>query len=241
VREAAASVPTAVAAAPAAAAPTSAIGAAVTATAAAPQAAADATSSESRSISVQRRVVPADNSCMFRCLGIALVNSESDEAADGMREMVAGAVVSRPDMTEAVLGKPPAEYADWVRQRGSWGGELELSIIADAFGTTITAIDVETGTTYTYGGEQDQRVILLYSGIHYDLVEGRSGALFHRADDAVMRRASEIAVDMKRKRQYTNTATFTLRCMVCGKGLIGADDAQKHARETSHINFEEYK
>jgi hypothetical protein len=31
------------------------------------------------------------------------------------------------------------------------------------------------------------------------------------------------------------------RCGVCGCGIVGQDGAVKHAKDTGHINFQEYK
>ncbi|MQL96899.1 hypothetical protein Taro_029579 [Colocasia esculenta] len=44
-----------------------------------------------------------------------------------------------------------------------------------------------------------------------------------------------------RKRSYTDTANFTLRCGVCQIGVIGEKEAVEHAQATGHVNFQEYK
>jgi ubiquitin thioesterase OTU1 len=41
-------------------------------------------------------------------------------------------------------------------------------------------------------------------------------------------------------RQFTNTASFTLRCGVCQIGLKGEKEAVQHATSTGHQNFQEY-
>ena len=51
----------------------------------------------------------------------------------------------------------------------------------------------------------------------------------------------EVAAAANRARQFTDTASFTLRCLVCQKGLCGEKDALAHAKETGHANFAEYK
>ncbi len=40
-------------------------------------------------------------------------------------------------------------------------------------------------------------------------------------------------------RQFTNVHQFALRCLVCGQGLVGQEDALQHAAATGHINFGE--
>ncbi|KAK8936742.1 hypothetical protein KSP39_PZI012656 [Platanthera zijinensis] len=44
-----------------------------------------------------------------------------------------------------------------------------------------------------------------------------------------------------RKRSYTNTTNFTLRCGVCPIGVIGQKDAVEHAQATGPVNFQEYR
>lgn len=41
-------------------------------------------------------------------------------------------------------------------------------------------------------------------------------------------------------RQYTDTASFTLRCGVCYVGVKGEAEAVQHAKETGHQSFQEY-
>ena len=56
-----------------------------------------------------RRVVPADNSCLFVALALALEAGDCTRAA-ALREVVARAVLADPErFSEAVLGRPPQE------------------------------------------------------------------------------------------------------------------------------------
>ena len=41
-------------------------------------------------------------------------------------------------------------------------------------------------------------------------------------------------------RQYTDMASFTLRCGVCQVGVRGEKEAVEHAKATGHSNFSEY-
>jgi ubiquitin thioesterase OTU1 len=41
-------------------------------------------------------------------------------------------------------------------------------------------------------------------------------------------------------RQFTDMATFTLRCGTCQIGLKGEKEAVEHAKTTGHSNFSEY-
>jgi ubiquitin thioesterase OTU1 len=46
--------------------------------------------------------------------------------------MIADAVRSDPfQYSEAVLGKEPGQYAEWIQERKHWGGAIELSILSE--------------------------------------------------------------------------------------------------------------
>ncbi|PON91995.1 OTU domain containing protein [Trema orientale] len=47
--------------------------------------------------------------------------------------------------------------------------------------------------------------------------------------------------DQQRRRSYTDTSNFTLRCGVCQIGVKGQKEAVEHAQATGHINFQEYR
>ena len=41
--------------------------------------------------------------------------------------------------------------------------------------------------------------------------------------------------------KFTDTANFTLKCLVCQRGLKGEAEAVEHAKSTGHTNFSEFK
>ena len=44
----------------------------------------------------------------------------------------------------------------------------------------------------------------------------------------------------RERREFTNTGSFTLRCLVCQQGLTGQEAAVAHATATGHQNFSQY-
>ena len=56
----------------------------------------------------------------------------------------------------------------------------------------------------------------------------------------IVKAATELVRRLHEAKQYTDTANFTLRCVVCQKGLRGEKEAQDHAKQTGHVNFTEY-
>ena len=58
--------------------------------------------------------------------------------------------------------------------------------------------------------------------------------------DAADAKARKVVAEAHASRQFTDTANFTLRCLVCQKGLVGEKEAVEHAKSTGHQNFGEY-
>ncbi|KAH9027593.1 OTU-domain-containing protein [Lactarius pseudohatsudake] len=196
------------------------------------------------------RIVPDDNSCMFA--SVALLFEQNMQKAPVIRQVVAEAIRRDPETwSDAILGRPRDEYIRTILSPNSWGGAIELTILAAHYRTEIASIDVETGRIDRFG-DAGSRALLVYSGIHYDAavlapqpdapsdfcvsVVPSSGAEGERVLDAL----GALATKLRAKRAYTNTATFDLKCEVCGKGLKGEKEARAHASETGHVKFGEF-
>lgn len=201
-----------------------------------------------------RRVIPADNSCLFAAVAHATQGSAGRrQRADKLRQVVSDAVLADGEQfSEAMLGRPPAEYASWVLQQDSWGGGIELAILSNHFGIEIAAFDIQTKRVDRFGmdGGYATRAMLLYDGIHYDLIVKQlvSGAseeldvsIFDATDDAAMVEAERLVAEQHKARKFTDTSKFTLRCLVCQSGLVGEAGALEHAKKTGHANFCEFR
>lgn len=197
-----------------------------------------------------RRVVPADNSCLFTSVYYVVEGGVYDPAcAPEMRSLIAQIVASDPDSyCEAVLGKTNREYCDWIRREETWGGAIEVSILSKFYQCEICVVDTQTVRIDRFGEDAGytKRVLLIYDGIHYDPLERKilgsdvpAQTIFSTTDDVVLAQALELADEARRKRQFTDVNHFTLRCMVCQKGLTGQVEAREHAKETGHTNFGE--
>mmetsp|Transcript_33761 Transcript_33761/g.54067 ORF Transcript_33761/g.54067 Transcript_33761/m.54067 type:complete len:216 (-) Transcript_33761:35-682(-) len=193
-----------------------------------------------------RLQIPADNSCLFNSVAYAM-DDRGDDKASELRETVAAVVLSDPDTwTEAMLGKPPDEYAEWIQDPQRWGGGIELAILAAHYSTEIAAVDIQTLRVSFFGEGQglSKRAFLIYDGIHYDVLVRRGGSgeqkLFETSDVAMVEQAKEVAKEAQTARNFTDVANFTLRCLVCQKGLKGQGDAVEHAKASGHTNFAEY-
>ncbi|KAI0263366.1 hypothetical protein BC834DRAFT_971360 [Gloeopeniophorella convolvens] len=196
------------------------------------------------------RVVPDDNSCLFA--SVALVFEQDIRRAPAVRQVVAEAIRKDPETwSDAILGRPRDDYIRTILSPNSWGGAIELTILAAHYGAEIASIDVETGRVDRFGAGRT-RGLLVYSGIHYDaaVLAPAPGAppefcaSVVPADGAegarVLQALQALASALRAKRAYTNTATFELKCEECGKGLKGEKEARAHAAETGHVKFGEF-
>lgn len=193
---------------------------------------------------ITRRVVPADNSCLFKSISILLTNGSV--TVQELRELVAGIILSDPDKYSTVmLGRTNEEYAEWIMKGESWGGAIELSILSESYETELHVVDIQTNRIDKFGQNRQYftKALLIYDGIHYDPLVCHTATgevtMFTVDDEQVAALALNMAREAQQARQFTDTANFSLRCLVCGQQLVGQKDAQAHAEQTQHMNFGE--
>ncbi|KAJ8586102.1 OTU-domain-containing protein [Rhizopogon salebrosus TDB-379] len=202
------------------------------------------------------RIVPDDNSCLFS--SVALIFEQDIRKAQKIRQVVADGI--RADMetyNEAILGLSRDNYIATILKPSTWGGAIELGVLARHYGTEIASIDVETGRVDRFEPPLEtstgNRCILVYSGIHYDAASLApmvdAPPEWHQTvfpiistdeEDPILSAAKKLATVLRGKKAYTNTATFDLKCEDCGQGLKGEKDARVHAQQTGHLRFGEY-
>lgn len=187
-----------------------------------------------------------------------------------LREIISQHVSNDKDsFNEAILGKPNAEYCDWIRKADSWGGAIEVSILSNYYGVEIAVVDITNALINRFGEDKDygMRVFLLFDGIHYDplyleslnvsyyiecthdpnsisnsrstLQGGPNKTMFPVEDAFVFQQAEQLAQEAKSSRQFTDVNKFTLKCIQCDQLLTGQVEAQQHAKSTGHTNFGE--
>ncbi|KAH8428916.1 ubiquitin-specific protease OTU1 [Aspergillus melleus] len=199
------------------------------------------------------RIMPDDNSCLFRAVGSAVMGDM--DAMNELRSVVAQTIQERPDIySEVVLEKRPDDYCRWIQNEDSWGGAIELKILSEHFCIEICSIDVQTLRVDRFNEGPPTRCILVYSGIHYDTIALSPSAppfahsdippefdtkVFHSADNLVLEKALELCKILQSKHYYTDTAGFSIRCNICGGTFTGEKGATQHAAQTGHYDFGE--
>ncbi|GMP52469.1 hypothetical protein CsSME_00018264 [Camellia sinensis var. sinensis] len=183
---------------------------------------------------IVRRVIPSDNSCLFNAVGYVMDHDK--HKAPQLRQVIAATMASDPTQySEAFLGKPNEEYRAWILNPEKWGGAIELAILADYYGREIAAYDIQTTRCDLYGQ------ISFYNGAPEEFDQTIFTVQKDRTIGPIERLALNLAKEQQRKRSYTDTANFTLRCEVCQIGVVGQKGAMKHAQATGHVNFQEFR
>jgi ubiquitin thioesterase OTU1 len=196
------------------------------------------------------RVMPDDNSCMFRALGSAVLSSSLDSMTE-LRSLVAQAIQADPErFNEAILQRNPDEYCEWISYSDSWGGGIELSILSQEFDIEICSINVQDLRVDRFNEGRPKRCVLVYSGIHYDTVafvpDGSSTydtendiKLFDSSDDTLLEASRQLCAELRKKHYYTDTQKFSIKCNLCDWKGAGEKGAVQHAEETGHSDFGE--
>lgn len=206
-------------------------------------------------LKMTRRIIDADNSCLYNCFGYLLLRSLC--MSTRLREVCANVASGEHEKyNSAVLGREIDDYKIWVTKPDTWGGEVEISILSAYFKIGVGVVDIRTNQIYLYNCNHDdnrsseERIYILYDGIHYDALvksddnnENKSAridtdiTIFSCADVVAYNECKRIAADLRAATQYVDTSGFQLKCLVCGVGLVGQKDASEHAKSTGHQNF----
>jgi ubiquitin thioesterase OTU1 len=153
-----------------------------------------------------------------------------------------------------------------MKQMDTWGGAIELSILSDIYDIEISSIDVKASSRYScasrawspnisqslridrFGEGKVNRVIILYSGIHYDRIGFCMDLSYpvevdvtrwSTEDDEVLEKALQLAQRLQSLHYYTDTTDFVIKCEICNWIGQGTREAAKHERETGHSQFGE--
>ena len=117
-------------------------------------------------LALERHPVPADNACLFTAVGYLCRGGERADAVRrlAMDELAASSAV---EYSDGVLGRPRAEYAALMLQPASWGGAIELGLLAARLRTELVAVEVRSGRPYRFGADRGfaRRAFLIFDGI----------------------------------------------------------------------------
>ncbi|CCU80507.1 OTU-like cysteine protease [Blumeria hordei DH14] len=200
------------------------------------------------------RIMPDDNSCLFRAFGSAVIPTD-DKTMTELRALIASVIqAERSTYTKVVLEKSPDEYCRWIQSPDAWGGAIELVILANHFDIEVCSIDVQSLRIDRFNEGRPTRCILVYSGVHYDTIAQTPSdpphtksqyppefdqRVWNSDDNQILDAALELCRKLKAKKYYTDTARLKIKCNVCGIIVYGEQQAAKHAHQFSHFDMAE--
>jgi len=199
-----------------------------------------------------RRVIAADNSCLFNSIAYALENKAKNKSRE-LRRTVASYIMNDPQQyNEAVLERTNDQYCSWILKDESWGGAIELEVFSKHYKVEIGAVDIENLIINVFGTGQgyNQRIYVLYDGIHYDILARNISedmdvdmdiTIFSPQDKYAYEGALALAKELNSKKQFTNMGKFSIQCGTCYEKFVGESEAVEHNKKTGHINFQECK
>ena len=202
-------------------------------------------------MTVVRRVVPNDNSCLFYALAYLSEGASASPAVEQrLRGLAAEAVLKDPDPeTRALfLGKPVTEYAEWIMDTFHWGGENEIITLAAHYGVEVAVVSCETMSILCYGQDPaaSARIYILYTGQHYDPLVGAcdtSTPVEEEAKKFGVGGSPEVdAAALEIARQHNEEAAKRakqkrvkrIKCGGCGALLADSAAFQEHCGEVEH-------
>lgn len=191
--------------------------------------------------------VPDDNSCLFHCLSYGIYGNMNYSTQ--IRRQISEYISHHRDQynDRAILdGKSVTEYCQWIEDYNSWGGYIEICIIpriyenvtlwvCDIINNYIDKISIpgKSDDTITRG---NQIIVLLYNGVHYDLLEYKGQYSFYPQDMEWLDKESR-RIMQKNKHKTFDSRRAQIKCNQCGKTFIGEKDVSTHVMETSHSDF----
>jgi len=200
------------------------------------------------------RVMPDDNSCLFRAFGTAVLPGD-DLTMHELRSLVAASIQAQPNIfDQVVLEQKPDDYCRWIQTDDAWGGAIEMGILAQHFEIEICSIDVQSLRCDKFNEGASNRCILAYSGIHYDtIVQSPSDPPHTKAnyppeldkriwatdDDDILEKATTLCKKLQEQHYFTDTGGMAIKCATCGWIGHGQGQAQTHAQQTGHYDMEE--
>lgn len=195
---------------------------------------------------LMRKIVPADNSCLFSSISFLMLGDTSFSGA--LRTLIVKAVSEDPlTFNEGFLGRSNQEYCTWISEPDRWGGAIEISILSKHYQTEINVVNTESTRVDRFGEDEcyANRVFLIYDGIHYDPLGVMTSdgtpiqTVFNCNDEMWIAEAQVLGDEARKMNQFTNLSNFQLRCLICRLPLTGQAAAVQHAKETNHTNFGE--
>ena len=152
---------------------------------------------ENDSDTLHRIEVPGEGSCLFLSIDYLINGGKLDLDSPGpMRKIVADAIRKDPAKYKDDIpdGSSAEDYCDWIMKTTTWGGRMELKILAQHFGVEIAALYIHKKRfrkMHIIKRNYQNRILLIYTGIHYNPLRASKKTMFLCSDKAIMDKGLE--------------------------------------------------
>lgn len=189
---------------------------------------------------VKKKIIPADNCCLFNAINFAINQSMTEPEV--VRSIISMVIMdNKSEYNAAILDKDPIEYCEWILRGDSWGGGIEISILSKYFNVKIGVVDIRNIAIEYFGEEYKEVIYLLYDNVHYDVFyieeQGKATGIFKASDESIKNEIIEIAKELQLHQKYVDTQNYSIKCMECNFLMKGNEDVIEHSKKTGHQNF----
>lgn len=134
-----------------------------------------------------------------------------EDAAAGLRKVIVDMVAADPETySDAMLERPNKAYCEYISNKNTWGGGIELHVLSKHFKVEIVAVDIQNVRLNRFGETENypRRILLIYDNTHYDPLKmelfdtGAVQTVFSTKNGDVLEQALGIAREAKRSFQF---------------------------------------
>ena len=195
-----------------------------------------------------RREVDADNSCLFSSVAYLIDRANfGDSSSLKFRSIIVEYLLDN-EFDSNLLDQPKAQYIEFIQDTKNWGGAIEVKMFSEIYRKQIVCIDVKTNRADIYGEDKnyDQRIYLLYNGVHYDPLVMNLDISSDPATDITIFDSNDQEVFELMKcllLEYKNQGDFvefnSMECNACKEKFKNENDALEHSINYKHWDFKQ--
>lgn len=195
-----------------------------------------------------RREVDADNSCLFSSVAYLMDRANFGELSSLKFRNIIVEYLLDNEFDNNLLDQPKEHYIEFIQDTKNWGGALEVKMFSEIFHKQIVCIDVKTNRADIYGEDKkyNQRIYLLYNGVHYDPLVmnydlsadvSTDITIFDSDDQEVFELMKCLLLEYKNQGDFVEF--YSMECNACSEKFKNENDALEHSINYQHWNFKQ--
>lgn len=195
-----------------------------------------------------RREVDADNSCLFSSVAYLIDRENFGESSSLKFRNIIVEYLLDNEFDSNLLEQPKDKYIEFIQDIKNWGGAIEVKMFSEIFHKQIVCIDVKTNRADIYGEDKnyDQRIYLLYNGVHYDPLvmnldlsadPSTDITIFDSNDQEVFELMKCLLLEYKNQGEFVEF--YSMECNECKEKFKNENDALDHSLNYQHWDFKQ--